>query len=62
MKEELEKLTMQELLDRLAELSDSLSAGRGYDKAHADCKIKIDAVQDEIKIRKNIRSHGQKSI
>jgi hypothetical protein len=61
MKEELEKLSMQELMDRLAELSDSLSAGRGHDKAHADCKIKIDAVQCEIELRKNIRARGSKS-
>jgi hypothetical protein len=51
MKEKFRKLTMQELIDRLTELSASLSAGRGYDKTHASCKSEIEDIQEEIRLR-----------
>jgi len=52
----LQKLTVQELLDKLAELTSRLSEGRGYDKAREFCKMDIEEIQEELEARKATHS------
>jgi hypothetical protein len=54
----LKKLTEQELLDKLAELSSRLSSGRGSDPAYEYCKMDIEEIQEEIESRRKLQRHS----
>lgn len=62
MNEILKNLSEQELLNRLAELTSRLSAGRGYDKAREFCKIDIEEIQQEIEFRRKNALHQMRLI
>jgi len=47
----LQKLTLQELLDKLESHTARLSAGRGIDKVHEFCRMDIEEIQNEIESR-----------
>ncbi len=59
MKQLLRNLTLQELLEKLANLTARLCAGRGMDKAHEFCRMDIEEIQKEIESRKEIIVNNQ---